>query len=120
MPLWETYALLLALQLWIGQIVKDRASLLIKGDAQGMLKAVITRRARNPALNLAIAEINLVLAPCNFELQAEHIWSEHNDVADALSRISEGAALPERCHNATRDMIRNRRYAFLGKAIGNL
>ena len=87
MPLWEAYTLLLALVKWAPIVADLGANLTIIGDAQGVLRAVVAKRAKHADLNLAIAEINLVLAPCNFALEAEHIWSEHNEIADQLSRL---------------------------------
>ena len=82
---WEAYALLLALCTWIGHLVQG-FRLTLKGDAQGVLQDVVKGRAKSAAINLLIAEIQLVLAPMAYGLTATHWWSEHNHVCDALSR----------------------------------
>ena len=120
MPLWEAYTLLLALQLWTPIVVERGRNLRIIGDAQGVLRAVVAKRARHPQLNLAIAEMKLVLAPCAFALEAEHIWSEKNAIADQLSRLSEVAPFPETCKRAKRDAPLTRRYKFLGSSFNAL
>ena len=82
---WEAYALLLALCTWIGHLVQG-FRLTVRGDAQGVLQDVVKGRAKSAAINLLIAEIQLVLAPMAYDLTAIHWWSEHNHVCDALSR----------------------------------
>ena len=120
MALWETFTLLKALEVWIRLFASNSVALQVRGDALGVLRAVIAKRARSPAVNLAIAEINLILAPTHFELVAEHIWSEKNDVADALSRLHEGASFPVSCQSAVRDKAVQRSYHFLGKKFSEL
>ena len=43
----------------------------------------------------AIAELLLLLAPTGLELETTHWCSERNQLCDALSRISDGAEMPE-------------------------
>ena len=60
-PDWEAYALLLALWIWRQLLGQFRGVLRLRGDALGVLQSVIRRRARNPRLNLIVAEAQLVL-----------------------------------------------------------
>ena len=75
--------------------------LVLHGDAQGVFQVVCRRRAKEPRLNLVVAEIQLHLGAGIHDLSGLHFWSEENGVCDALSRRSEGAALPQELVNAT-------------------
>ena len=88
------------------------------GDAEGVLKAVVAKRAKSPAINLIVAEINLCLSITSFDLQAAHIWSEENTVADILSRRAPDEALPAEATRAERVKVAPFRagvWRFLGK-----
>ena len=61
------------------------------------------RRAREPRLNQIVAEIQLYLGEGIHDVSAVHFWSEDNAVCDALSRLGEGAALPQELRNAVHD-----------------
>ena len=106
--------LFLALQTWIGIVTEVDAAFHVRGDADGVLTAVLAKRAKAPRVNLVVSEINLVLAVSQHELSAEHIYSEHNTVADALSRLSEGEPLPDVCRHAVEDDIVHRCTKFVG------
>ena len=60
-----------------------------------------------------IMEIQMMLGHSMAELSAEHIWSENNAIADKLSRMAEGAELPEECRYAEKDDPRRRQWKFL-------
>ena len=90
------------------------AALHLIGDAEGVLRAVVKRKAKCPALNLIMAEISLTLSQTPWELEAAHIWSEENAIADALSRICQGAALPEEVAEAEFDPVRKQPLTFVG------
>ena len=77
--------LMLALQTWIGIVAEIDASFHVLGDAEGVLTAVLAKRAKAPRVNLVVSEINLILAASQHELTAEHIFSEHNAIADAAA-----------------------------------
>ena len=72
----------------------------IHGDAQGVLQAVVAQRARNPLLNLIVAEIQVVLGPTANSITAVHLWSEENQTCDALSRLHEGSCVPDELRTA--------------------
>ena len=96
-PLWEAYMLLIAVAEWTPLLHDGVGKLAIRGDAQGVLQAAIKGRAKLPLLNSIIAEIQLNLAKTKFDLYAVHIWSERNELCDQLSRVMEGASIPEVC-----------------------
>ena len=100
-PLWEAYALLCAVSTWAVALAGHQGRLVLHGDAQGVLQAVCRRRAREPRLNLIVAEIQLHLGAGIHDLTGVHFWSEENAVCDALSRRAEGATLPEVLVDAT-------------------
>ena len=81
------------------------------GGAQGVLQDVIKGRAKSAAINLLIAEIQLVLAPMSYDLMAVHWWSEHNSVCDALSRPKE--EVPAELRHTARADCQRRHWHFL-------
>ena len=91
---WETYALLLAIEAWACLLSRRFGTLELRGDAQGVLQAILKRRAKSPIINLLVAEIQLCLAASMFDIFGAHVWSEDNGWADDLSRLEEGATLP--------------------------
>ena len=112
--IWEAYAMVLALATWMPFLPKGRCKLELRGDAQGVLQSVLARRAKCPQINKIIAETQLILGSTMYDLYAAHVWSEHNDVADCLSRLDEGAQVPDECAKATRDEVIRPVWAFLG------
>ena len=46
-------------------------------------------------LNSIMAELALLIAPMGHELRAIHLWTQRNKTCDALSRLTEGAAVPD-------------------------
>ena len=90
---WEAYAFLIALRLSLGPSSCGRVA--VFGDAEGIMKSMITFSSRSPQVNAIAREAALMVAPLGIELAAFHIWSEENDWADALSRVAEGATIPE-------------------------
>ena len=89
--------LLLAIFTWRSVIFRSKGRLRIIGDALGVLHAAIRFKSNDPIINLMCMELALLFAPHGSELEAMHLWSEDNTVADALSRLHEGVALPALC-----------------------
>ena len=89
--------LLLAIATWQQTLVDIPGAMHAIGDAEGVLKAVLARRAEAPTINKLAMEIQLVLGPSMQDLYATHIWSEDNEIADQLSRRAEGAELSPSC-----------------------
>ena len=85
--LWECYMMLRALWCWLK--VESQGFVRIVGDAQGVLAALLKRSAKSPLLNLVVREVTLLLAWNFRSLETIHVWSEHNEWADALSRIKD-------------------------------
>jgi hypothetical protein len=90
--LWEAYAFVIALKLSLSEHSKGKVQ--VFGDAEGIMKSMVTFGAKSPRINALAREAALVAAPLGLELAAIHIWSEENSWADALSRVAEGVALP--------------------------
>ena len=55
----------------------------------------------------------LLFAPRGDTLEAVHIWSEANALADTLSRLNEGAALPECLKDCPRTQWQTRQWSHL-------
>ena len=91
---WEIFMLLIALCTWMGELGDD-CNLEVRGDAQGILQNIVKGRAKSPAINLIVAEAQLVLAPKCQDLTAIHWWSEHNHICDRLSRPDKHPEVPQ-------------------------
>ena len=92
--LWEAYMLLLGVSTWQPFLAAERGPVQFRGDALGVLSAVIQKKARAPLLNLVVGETAVILCPLGQELSAVHIWSEWNVVCDLLSRRKSGEPFP--------------------------
>ena len=95
-PLWEAFALLIGICTWHHLLGERCGRLRLRGDAKGVLQAVVRKRAHHAGLNRVVAEILLVLGRTMHDIEAAHFWSELNAEADALSRVQEGAEVPPR------------------------
>ena len=89
---WEAFMFLLAIREWVRPGLRGKIT--IVGDAEGILGSLTAFRSDDPVINNISKEIALVLAPLGFELAAIHIWGEENVMADDLSRICHGHAVP--------------------------
>ena len=101
--LWEAYMMLWCLWHWLEG--EDQGFVRIRGDAQGVLSALIKRSAASPLLNNVVKEVALHLALHHQTLEAIHLWSESNVWADMLSRgecPQELARLPRVANPKTR------------------
>ena len=114
-PLWEAYALLLAITTWATFIKDAEGQLGLRGDASGVLQSVVRRKARHPLLNAIVIEAQLELGVGMSDLTAAHYWSEDNGVADDLSRVGEGSAIPQVLQGIVPSRpVRRQPWAFLG------
>ena len=91
---WEAYALLVALFSWRKEVAEALGTLMLHGDAQGVLQAVVARRGKSPMINAIVAEAQLALGRSMHSVAAAHFWSEENATCDALSRLREGGNFP--------------------------
>ena len=82
---WECYIVLRALWCWLTD--RDQGFVRIRGDAEGVLAALLKRSSKSPLLNKVVVQITLTLARQFRALEALHVWSEQNVWADALSRL---------------------------------
>ena len=57
------------------------------GDALGMLYGAVEFRSQDPVINKVFMEMALLVAPRVSTLEAVHVWSEENVIADTLSRM---------------------------------
>ena len=89
---WEAYMFLLAVRQWVRPGLRGRITMV--GDAEGILGSLTAFRSDDHVINDISKEMALVLAPLGFELEAIHIWGEENVMADDLSRICQGHAVP--------------------------
>ena len=69
---WEAYVLLCAVCTWCKELGSGKR-LLLRGDAQGVLQGVIKGSAKSAAINLILAELQLVFAPLGHDVTAMHI-----------------------------------------------
>jgi hypothetical protein len=103
---WECYMLLLALHTWSTVVFQSRGVLRIIGDALGVLHSAVRFKSQDPVINVMCMELALLFAPHGSELEAVHLWSENNHLADTLSRLHEGAAVPDVCTKVRRALPR--------------
>ena len=91
---WELYAVLVSVVVFEG-IVKDK-KMALQTDNTATMRASMVLKSPTATMNAIASEIALRLDRnmTNFEV-AEHIPGLLNHVADSLSRLSEGAKLPE-------------------------
>ena len=104
---------MLAISTWIESLPLARCRLELRGDAQGVLQAILARRGKCATINRIIAEIQLLLGESMYDIYAAHVWSEDNDRADKLSRVPEGAAIPRDCSKVVFSPVVRRPWTFL-------
>ena len=109
----EAYMLLLACATWHKELTHQAGELRLTGDAEGVLRAVLSRRSRSPIINLIIMELQYLLGQTMHDIYAVHVWSEDNHVADALSRLDEGYEMPPECIGKHHKDVVRPRWRFL-------
>ena len=92
---WEAFALLLAIRTWRSVLLASRGPVLAIGDALGMMQGAVRFRSRDPAINLIFMEIAFIIGREGRTLEALHLWSQQNQLADDLSRCAEGIPMPD-------------------------
>ena len=88
----EAYTMLEAVALWVTAHTLGKVRLI--GDAEGVLFGLTKLSAPSGKVNQIAKDIALVLAPLGQTLCGFHVWGENNEVADALSRVAQGAPFP--------------------------
>ena len=99
---WEALALLLAMTTWQEILMASGGNWHMLGDALGMLEGATKFRSKDPEINFIFMEMALLIVEGGRELHAEHIWSERNALANAVSRLEEGASLPRELQGVPR------------------
>ena len=98
----EAYQMLEAVVMWVDKTTRGKITLI--GDAEGVLFGLTKLSAPSPIINDVAKEVALHLAPLGLALSGIHVWGEDNDLADALSRLQDGEAVPRCLALATRRM----------------
>ena len=65
-------------------------------------------------------ELALLFAPIGATLETMHIWSQENALADALSRLEEGAPLPPVLTKVRRTQVCDSEWRVLGRSAAPL
>ena len=88
---WEFATLLLVLLTWSDHFVKESVAIL--GDNTAALSLALSMKGRGHLLAIS-REISWRRARRGWAFEVGHIPSEHNCVADALSRVSDPSGVP--------------------------
>ena len=99
---WEAYAAISAVMLWSKAIFAARGTLTIVGDALGVLFGTSALHSKDVHINRLLMELALVLAPTGRTLEAIHVWSEDNGLADQLSRMKPNDQIPAELRDVSR------------------
>ena len=108
---WELFAILIALDLWLPRL-RGSAAGVLQSDATAALFASRREAGRSPAMNALCAEIALRLELAAIHLRHEHYGAALNFEADALSRLSQGASVPERLQQIERQHVPLRSFSL--------
>ena len=96
----EAYTILEAVSCWVN--AQTRGRIVVLGDAEGILGSLSRLSAKSRIINEIAKELALHLGPLGHSLAGIHIWGEENILADALSRLCKGVALPKELANVPR------------------
>ena len=103
----ESLALLIVLRMWLPEFTKHRVSVRVRGDNMAALSLLAKMQPKSASLQVIAREIALDLSQCSFAPDfVEHVPGISNQVADALSRMSESGSsfcLPTLLMNARYD-----------------
>ena len=100
---WESLMLMICLLVWAGDF--EGKTLRLAGDNTGSLQNALALRGRGPLLAVA-REITWRRARLKWSFSVAHLPSEHNTVADALSR--RGGPLPQPRPACLRDALQRK------------
>ena len=115
MARWEAFCLLMSITAWEKVIFQSTGNLLAIGDALGMLHGAVRFKSQDPAINVMFMELALLFAPRGATLEAMHLWSEENELADALSRIESDFVIPPSLTQVPRTSWSSPEWRILGK-----
>ena len=90
----ELLAVLLAFHAWRDRLRGHRVTLILQTDSQAAKGALDKLSSASPICNALAAELSLLQEFHNIHLLTDHIRTEINLEADALSRLAEGSRVP--------------------------
>jgi hypothetical protein len=108
---WELLAILMAVDVWL-PLLKDEAAFVGQSDATAALFASKRGAGRTPAMNALCAEIAIRVESAMMDFRLEHYEAVINFEADALSRLSQGTAIPARLRDLPQQHLRPRSASF--------
>ena len=85
--LWESLAILVAIDIWASQWAQSRVVLKVRGDTVGALTLLLKMRPANSKQAVIARELSLRLIELSFPPDAVHTPGVSHFVADKLSRI---------------------------------
>ena len=91
---WELLAILVAIDTWLPLLVGENACL-VQSDALAALHSAARLAGRSASMNALAAEIALGIESAQVNLDAEHLRGALNFQCDALSRLDQGAVVPQ-------------------------
>jgi len=112
---WELFAILIAVDAWLPHL-RGQAAFLLQADATAALFSAARLAGRTPAMNAIAVEIAIRMESAEVTLSPEHLRGALNFECDALSRLAQGAAVPERLQNVPRTLPKPRRQQFFWAA----
>ena len=99
----EAFMFLLAVRHFV--TIGLRGKVTVVGDALGVWYSLVKLASKAASINEIAKELALHLAPLGHELRGIHVWSEVNVLADALSRVAAGAALPSQLQGVPHQVL---------------
>jgi len=108
---WELFAVLIAVDTWLANL-KGQSTFLMQTDATAALFAAARLAGRTPAMNVLAVELAVRLESAQVGLAPEHLRGTLNVECDALSRLSQGAKVPDRLRHVPRSSPKPRSQAF--------
>lgn len=106
MILYEMLALLMSLHVWCPFLQHCRLGLTAQLDNEAALRVAVKLASPHPKVNRLAAELALQLELMGAEAIAGHHWRNVLNIeADALSRLTEGKAIPSRLLTLPRDQV---------------
>ena len=104
---WELYAILIAIDYWL-PIIRMESMCFVQSDAMAALHATQRSAGRTPIMNALSAEVALRLESAMVHVGLEHYRGALNFECDALSRLSQGAVIPERLLDMPKSCLKPR------------
>ena len=104
---WEFMGLLIAVDTWL-PVLRGRHVCIFQLDATAALHAAAKRSGNTPLMNAIAAELALRLEGAATTVLPEHLPGTLNFRCDALSRLAQGASVPQCLRHVRRDQPRAR------------